>query len=363
MTLATQPMSYASACKMHIYTPALAETLLHRSKPILRKTEPCSSYKAQISPLKQGAKATVEYLHSGKSKALKESLIKSIGQANKSIEIYTYTFLSKKIAKELNKKAKLGVKVTLHIDVAQTAKLSSLLSSKVKVITHDCKSGLFHHKTMIVDQEKVWMGSGNFTSASYDHQFNLFEKIYSKNLAKKITEIFSQKKASAYIIKEKIGMQKVEYWHLPASETQVNTGKARQNVKALKRLISLIDGANKTIKVANACFSNKKLANALIRASNRGVDVQFFYNPKNANQSSMEILEKLKSAGVKLIPNAHLREHHLKFMICDDQTMINGSPNWSSSSFSRNDESFLVVESQTKEQKKAMRSLWKSLVG
>lgn len=306
-------------------------------------------------------RASLRLIHTGMGQADKNEMVSLVEAAQHSIDIYTYTFNDRRLAKLLNQKAAQGVKVTLHIDKSQVHTLERMLGNKITIAIQDCKSGLFHHKTMVIDQKKVWMGSGNFTHDAFTSQWNFFQSIQSAKLAEAITDVFKKTASNNYTFTEKIGKREIEYWHLPANEGRVSSPQARQNVQGLKRLCSLMRCAKKSIRIANACLSNYKLIDEMVRAQERGIQVEFFYNPESAICDAHLVIEKLKKAGVKVVANTSSKMHHLKMMICDDEVFVNGSPNWSSSSFSRNDESFLIIKSCSKTQRKTLKTFWNTL--
>jgi phosphatidylserine/phosphatidylglycerophosphate/cardiolipin synthase-like enzyme len=108
------------------------------------------------------------------------------------------------------------------------------------------------------------------------------------------------------------------------------------------RIIQLIGTAKKSVYVAVYSFTRDGLANALVDASRRGLDVKVVIERDNAFGSGSEYLF-LKNAGVdvRLDNNPDLMHH--KFMIVDGEIVLTGSYNWSTAAEERNDENYVVI--------------------
>ncbi len=108
-------------------------------------------------------------------------------------------------------------------------------------------------------------------------------------------------------------------------------------------LIDMISRANESIHVMIYGFTLDALADALIRAAERGVDVKVLIEAESTGWKGSEH-EKLIAHGVdvKLDSNPDLMHH--KVMIIDGRIVITGSYNWTWSAEKNNDENILVVE-------------------
>jgi phosphatidylserine/phosphatidylglycerophosphate/cardiolipin synthase-like enzyme len=108
------------------------------------------------------------------------------------------------------------------------------------------------------------------------------------------------------------------------------------------RIIQVIETAKKSVYVAVYSFTRDGLANALVEASRRGLDVKVVIERDNAFGSGSEYLF-LKNAGVdvRLDNNPDLMHH--KFMIVDGEIVLTGSYNWSTAAEERNDENYVVI--------------------
>jgi phosphatidylserine/phosphatidylglycerophosphate/cardiolipin synthase-like enzyme len=110
-------------------------------------------------------------------------------------------------------------------------------------------------------------------------------------------------------------------------------------------LAGLIDSARYRIHVAIFSFTSDVLAEALIRAHMRGVEVLVVIELDQASVRGSEY-GRLKASGVdvRIDGNPYLMHH--KFMVIDDRSVVTGSYNWSAAAEDRNDENLVVIVSE-----------------
>lgn len=121
--------------------------------------------------------------------------------------------------------------------------------------------------------------------------------------------------------------------------------------RIVERVVEIIDGAEKSIEVAQFTFSRQPIEDALRRAHDRGVRVRIAMNAAQADGDNPST--RLRDAGldVKFVKGKDAGSfaglQHAKFMIADDETVVLGSNNWSSTGVSINDENTIVVETSS----------------
>ena len=94
---------------------------------------------------------------------------------------------------------------------------------------------------------------------------------------------------------------------------------------------------------------------AVIQAHRRGVSVKVAAPDLSGN------LPALIQEGIAVKVNPKLGLMHNKLMCVDGSILVNGSANWSQSSFTRSDESFVIMEPMTPEQSQTFKSYWNYL--
>lgn len=104
-------------------------------------------------------------------------------------------------------------------------------------------------------------------------------------------------------------------------------------------LIQKIDTAQNTVDLAVFEFSIETVAQALIRAENRGVAVRVVYD--NEQTADFPQMTELIDAGIPAIPDDRSASMHNKFFVFDDQCIWTGSFNISMNAAYRNNENAL----------------------
>lgn len=106
-------------------------------------------------------------------------------------------------------------------------------------------------------------------------------------------------------------------------------------------LIALIDDAHDHIYFAIYTFTHAGIADALVRAKMRGVDVRGLMDSEQSRSSySAPIVAKLKSANIPLLTERHASGNgimHIKLLVTEKAYAF-GSYNWTSSATTLNDE-------------------------
>jgi phosphatidylserine/phosphatidylglycerophosphate/cardiolipin synthase-like enzyme len=110
----------------------------------------------------------------------------------------------------------------------------------------------------------------------------------------------------------------------------------KQNDKAI---VQLIDGANQYAYFAIYTFTKENIANALIRAKRRGLDVEGITDLEQSQlPDEAVILQKLRVAGISVETQKHPDGiMHIKALVTDHAYAI-GSYNWTWSATNVNDE-------------------------
>lgn len=108
-----------------------------------------------------------------------------------------------------------------------------------------------------------------------------------------------------------------------------------------RELIALIEEAEDYVYFAIYTFTLPSIADALIEAKNRGVDVRgLMDSEQSSNTYGAPITEKLRAAGIPLLAERHATGNgimHLKLLVTE-RAYAFGSYNWTNSATSINDE-------------------------
>lgn len=107
-------------------------------------------------------------------------------------------------------------------------------------------------------------------------------------------------------------------------------------------IVAAIDAARAQIRVQAYSFTRQDIASALIRASQRGVDVGVIIDRQHAFEKS-GMMPKLSQAGITVLVDSVKGLAHSKVMVIDAAIVITGSYNFTSSAERRNAENLLII--------------------
>ena len=109
-------------------------------------------------------------------------------------------------------------------------------------------------------------------------------------------------------------------------------------------IIENIDNAKEFINIAMYTFTDREIAQAIIRAKDRGVNIKIYLDRSQVNakytKSRYFINNGIKD--IRISSNNYIM--HNKFAVIDNKIVITGSYNWTASAGERNDENLLVID-------------------
>ena len=110
------------------------------------------------------------------------------------------------------------------------------------------------------------------------------------------------------------------------------------------RIIQKIQGAQHEVRVMCYSFTAKPIAQELVNALNRGVDVKVISDKSQREQTYSQI-HWLRSQGVPIWMDDKVAIAHNKVILIDDTTLITGSYNFTNAAEHKNAENILIIES------------------
>jgi phosphatidylserine/phosphatidylglycerophosphate/cardiolipin synthase-like enzyme len=126
-------------------------------------------------------------------------------------------------------------------------------------------------------------------------------------------------------------------------------------------IVRTIDAARAQILVQAFSFTNRDIADALIRAHRRGVDVQIIADREQTDSLESSALQSLLKAGLPFFTDAEHSAAHNKVIVIDQSarqpTLITGSFNFTFAAQFRNAENVLVLR-DNRELTQAFYSNW-----
>ena len=125
------------------------------------------------------------------------------------------------------------------------------------------------------------------------------------------------------------------------SGAQVEVGFSPEGT-ALPLVLKVINGAQRDIEMAAFSLSSRPIAQALVAAARRGVQVRIVADAKQ-NSESYSVVPYLVGQGIPVRLNDRYGELHSKYMLVDGRHLQNGSFNYSAAAVSRNAENVVVT--------------------
>ena len=267
------------------------------------------------------------------SKGVDFNITQDINDAKKSIYMGIYALTNKKITQALIDAKNRGVKVEVTTDdkSISTSKFQELIDAGIKVTDDKNPKALMHEKFLIIDDNILWSGSANYTVYAFYRNYENFVRIKSS----KVSSIFTK-----------------EFNLLKNHNNQLFIGGKYKNIEIFFSpdsrfediLINKIKIAKKRVYFLAYTFTSKKIANALIEANKRGVEVKGVVDEdESLNQESSKYNYLLENdINVKVDSNSY--KLHSKVVIIDDDITITGSYNFTTQANLYNNEDSLIIK-------------------
>ena len=104
--------------------------------------------------------------------------------------------------------------------------------------------------------------------------------------------------------------------------------------------------ANHTIKLMLYLITQDSLAESLISAKNRGIDIDVVIDDEWVSASGSDF-QMLLNTGIDIRSDNRAGTMHHKVMIIDDYIIVTGSYNWSNAAEDSNDENVIILKSES----------------
>jgi len=282
------------------------------------------------------------------------NLMRFLDSASSSIHGCVHEMDMIRVADKLAQRAREGLDVQIVIESSwwnsakNKAARQVLEKSQVVVYPDTKKSDLMHNKFFIVDRKRVWTGSTNMTETCLFFNPNNSVWVESTQVAANYLAEFEEERAG------KFGKRASKKYKSPFPVVTVGNTRIRTYFgpedDPLHPVVELIDKAEKSIEVMCYVFSSQKVAEALIRAHQRGVYVRVLLDNLYSHDSttarwSYVPFKELKKAGIHCKYDNEDSKFHHKVVIVDSKSVVTGSMNLSSAAENRNDENVLIIDS------------------
>lgn len=110
-----------------------------------------------------------------------------------------------------------------------------------------------------------------------------------------------------------------------------------------KYILSAIENARTSILVQSYSFTSPHIAQALVEAFNKGVDVKVLIDKSQLHAQHSQLFF-ISQNGIPVFIDPAVGIAHNKVMIIDEKMILTGSFNWSKAADSKNAENLLFIE-------------------
>jgi phosphatidylserine/phosphatidylglycerophosphate/cardiolipin synthase-like enzyme len=198
---------------------------------------------------------------------------------------------------------------------------------------------LMHDKFCVIDDGIVLTGSFNPTDNDNNYNNNNILVVYSSWLAQnyegEFQELWNGEFGKGNRVKHpvlKINSIKMENYFCPEDDCAF-------------RIANLIKDAKSSAKAAFFTFTSEKIADELLKAESRGVDVSVIVENRQRNAKNSQY-QRLKDFGMDIkLDNNKYTMHH-KVLIIDGKIVVTGSFNPTLSADTKNDENILIIHDE-----------------
>lgn len=280
-----------------------------------------------------------------------KSLLNEINSSHYSIDMAIYDFANQpEILSALINAKNRGVKIRVVIDdknYNKNSKIKEQINSFSSEIYDDSSNKkesfrLMHNKFMVFDKKTVWTGTANVTDTclsgfnaniTFIIRSNSISKIYENEF-----ENFVQGKFHSN--KQKITNNKTN-----ESQNILTPFFSPKDKVITSQIIPEIKSAKKYIYIPSFIATHTELANELIKAKKRGVDVRLIIDATSA-RNKYSIHSTLRNNNILVKTENFAGKMHAKAVIIDDRVAFAGSMNLTKSGNIYNDENCLKIENR-----------------
>ena len=227
-------------------------------------------------------------------------------------------------------------------------------------IVSDHKSAIMHNKFFVIDRSIVWTGSSNVSdTGTGGYNANNALIISDVNIANVYLEEFHQ-----MFYEKKFNTHKdlLTYENIQTEDSVVSIYFSPKSNTYENGIQELIKNAKQYIYIPIFYLTHKGLAQDLIKAKQRGVEIKIILDATAAgNKYSVHRLLREKGIDVKV--ENFGGKMHIKSIIVDDKYIVSGSMNLTKSGNSKNDENTIIIKNSdlAQQYKKYFLKLWSSI--
>ncbi len=286
-----------------------------------------------------------------------KELLSKINNAKSTIDMAVYGYRQVPQIEEAIKSATArGVKIRMVYDLDRkggsiyedTLKLAGLIPSSVsdieaqKSVKNSYGNIIMHNKFYIFDNESVFTGSVNLSPSDMSG-FNTNTAIIINS--PRVAEIYKTEFEQMYNSKfHTLKSKTTGNTNIKLGNSIVSVFFSPQDMITKNQILPLIKNAKKYIYIPAFLITDRWLAEELVLAKKRNVDVKIILDSLNAHSKYSQI-KYLRAGGIDVKAENYAGKLHSKTILIDDEITVIGSMNFSKSGQNYNDENVLIIKS------------------
>ena|GEM_PF-394375 len=258
-------------------------------------------------------------------------IVEDIQNAKDTIYLAMYDFTNDKIKDALIDAKDRGVEIQIITDDLKVDDddYQDLQAEGILILDDNRSDALMHNKFIVIDSGVVWSGSANYTYYSFYRNSENLVKIEDSRVADAYIEQFEELK-NHQLVQKSYKIDNLEIFFSPEDHFE-------------EKLIELIDNATTSLKFLIFTFTDQEIADALLRAKERGVEIYGVFDKDQDDYQEYSKYDYLLENGLDVKLYSGDYKLHDKVIIIDNHTVVTGSYNFTESANSKNSENSLII--------------------
>jgi phosphatidylserine/phosphatidylglycerophosphate/cardiolipin synthase-like enzyme len=267
-------------------------------------------------------------------------LTASINGARISVDVAAYSLSLYSIKNALLRAYNRGVlvRIVMESDNMDNSTVQALTGAGIPIVG-DRREGLMHDKFMVIDRSDVWTGSMNFTASGTYQDNNNLVHILSTKVAQDYTTEFEEMFTDDFFGPDILA--KTPFPRVSINDSTIEVYFSPDD-HAARRIVDLLRKAKLSIRFLAYSFTANDFGDVLRQKAKDGLQVQGVMEESQVKSNTGSEFGAFKQADLPVYLDGNAGLMHHKVIIIDDQIVITGSYNFSSSAERTNDENVVI---------------------
>jgi phosphatidylserine/phosphatidylglycerophosphate/cardiolipin synthase-like enzyme len=268
------------------------------------------------------------------------ALTESINAARISVDVAAYSLSLYSIQNALLRAYNRGVlvRIVMESDNMDNPAVQALTGAGIPIVG-DRREGLMHDKFMVIDRSDVWTGSMNFTASGAYQDNNNLVHILSTKVAQDYTAEFEEMFRDDFFGPDILA--KTPFPRVTINDSAIEVYFSPDD-HAARRIIDLLRKAMVSIQFLAYSFTANDFGDVMRQKAKDGLQVMGVMEESQFKSNKGSEFDAFKQAGLPVYLDGNAGQMHHKVIIIDDQIVITGSYNFSSSAERTNDENVVI---------------------